>query len=162
MNRILAIMALSLLLTAGNTYAHCGKCGVGDAPKAAGTDAKMDMGAMVAEKTEKLTKELNLTDDQKTKVQAILQEKMTKKQAIMDEKHKAMDALHEEFKTKLGAILTPEQMKTWEEMKKDGHGMKGMCPMCKDGKMCEMCMKKGKKGGEHEHSHDDHGHDAKP
>lgn len=155
MNKVFAIMFASLLLVTGTAQAHCGKCGVGD------TDApKADFDAMAKEKAEKLTQELKLTDEQKTQVQAIVKDKLAKKQALMDEKHKAMDALHEEFKTKLGAVLNPEQMKSWETMKSDPDNMKEKCPMCKDGKMCEMCaMKKGKNGDKDEPSHGDHGHD---
>lgn len=152
MNKVLAIVITALLLTSGNAQAHCGKCGVGDAPKS-------DIDTMLNEKTEMLTKKLNLTDDQKAKVQAILKEKMAKKQEIMDQKHNAMDALHEEFKAKLGAILTEEQMKNWEEMKKDSDGMMGKCPMCKDGKMCEVCkLKKGKSEHKPGHPHEEHEH----
>lgn len=155
MNKVLASLFVALFLTAASAQAHCGSCGVGDAPKAEGASKADDMGAMVSAKVEKLTKELSLNDEQKGKVEAIIKEKMEKKHQIMEEKHKAMDALHEEFKTKLSGVLTPEQVTKWESMKKDFDG----CPMCKDGKMCKKCkLMKGKKdSGDHE---DHEGHEG--
>jgi protein CpxP len=58
-------------------------------------------------KVERLTKELNLTDEQKGKVEALFKEQ-----------HEKFKALHEETNTKMKAILTPEQMTKMEEMKK--------------------------------------------
>lgn len=121
------LVALFLALGAASAQAHCGKCGVGD--------AHPDMKAMAGEKLEMMTKDLNLTDEQKTKVEAIMKAKMEKKEAIMDEKSKAMEALHEDFKAQLKQVLNEEQLKKWE-------ALKDKCPMCKEGKMCEMCMKK--------------------
>jgi hypothetical protein len=154
MKRVLGMVLAVLFLTAGNLYAHCGTCGIGE-PSAKSSEA------MAGEKSDKLAVDLGLNDEQKAKVKAIIQEKLDKKQQLMDDKHKAMDALHEEHKAKLKEVLTEEQMKKWEEMKssKDGMGdMKEKCPMCKDGKMCEMCkLKKQNKGyikGEgHAHDH---------
>lgn len=134
MRKIIGIMLAGLFLVAGNASAHCGKCGIGDAAQGE------DMSAMVDERVSKMSKDLELNDEQKGKVAAIMNEKMEKKHALMEEHHKAMDALHEDFQTKLKGVLTEEQMKKWDEKKGDGH-----CPMCKDGKMCDKCkaMKKG-------------------
>ncbi|MDP2653752.1 MAG: hypothetical protein Q8Q08_06945 [Candidatus Omnitrophota bacterium] len=160
MNKAIGILIAGLLIVSGNAYAHCGKCGVGDPAPAAQED-------MMGKKLDMMTKELKLSDEQKGKVEAILKEKMEKKQQIMAQKKEAMDALHADFKAKLQGVLSEEQMKSWETMKdkcpmcKDGKmcemckgKMKGHCPDCKDGKMCEMCMlkKKNKKMG------DDHAH----
>jgi protein CpxP len=56
---------------------------------------------------ERLTKELNLTDEQKTKVEAIFKEQQEK-----------FKALHEETHTKLGTVLSPEQVSKLDELKK--------------------------------------------
>ena len=122
MKGMITLFFAGMLLIAGNAQAHCGKCGVGDAPKA-------DKGDMIQEKTDKLAHELSLSDEQKVKVPAIITDKMAKKQQIMDEKHKAMDALHEEFQTKLKDVLNKEQMGKWEAMKQNKEGMEGKCPM---------------------------------
>lgn len=56
---------------------------------------------------ERLTKELNLTAEQKTKVEALFKEQ-----------HEKFKAIRDETKTRLGTILSPEQMAKMEEMKK--------------------------------------------
>lgn len=56
---------------------------------------------------ERLTKELNLTDEQKTQVEAIFKEQ-----------HDKFKALREETHAKLGTVLSPEQMTRMEELKK--------------------------------------------
>lgn len=146
MNKILAILLTSMFLIVGSAQANCGKCGVGDAPKA-------DVTAMIAEKVEMLTKELKLNAEQKMKVETLINEKMAKKQELREQKLKAMEALHEEFKAKLGNILTAEQMTNWEAMMKNPESMMAKCPMCKDGKTCEMCLLKKKKMASDEEVH---------
>lgn len=135
MKRILGIMLVGLFLAVGTAQAHCGKCGIGES-------AKPDMKAMAEAKLDMMKKELTLTDVQAAQIKEIMKAKMEKKEKIMDEKHKAMEALHEDFKAQLKGVLNEAQLKKWEEVK-------DKCPMCKDGKMCEMCMKKAK--GDHDH-----------
>ena len=140
MKKILGATLIGLFLAVGMAQAHCGKCGVGEA-------AKPDMKAMGDAKLEMMKKELVLTDEQAAQVKEIIKIKMEKKEKIMDEKHKAMEALHEDFKVQLKGVLNEAQLKKWEEVKDN-------CPMCKDGKMCEMCMKKGKgEKTDHDHEH---------
>ena len=59
------------------------------------------------QRIERMTKELNLTPDQKTKVEALFKEQ-----------HEKFKAIHEETQTKLKTILTPDQMTKMEELKK--------------------------------------------
>lgn len=56
---------------------------------------------------ERLTKELNLTDEQKTKMEAIFKEQ-----------HEKVQAIREESKTKLQTVLSPEQITKMDELKK--------------------------------------------
>ncbi|MGR9086957.1 MAG: periplasmic heavy metal sensor [Gammaproteobacteria bacterium] len=56
---------------------------------------------------ERMTKELNLTDEQKTRVETLFKEQ-----------HENYKAIHDETQAKLGEILTPEQMTKMEEVKK--------------------------------------------
>jgi protein CpxP len=56
---------------------------------------------------ERLTQELKLTNEQKSKVEAIFKEE-----------HEKFKALHEETHGKLGTVLTPEQMTKLEDLKK--------------------------------------------
>ncbi|WP_020565479.1 hypothetical protein [Methylosarcina fibrata] len=58
-------------------------------------------------KVERLAKDLNLTAEQKTQVEALFKEQ-----------HEKFKALHEETNSKLKTILTPEQMTKMEEMQK--------------------------------------------
>ena len=73
--------------------------------------------------TEKLTKDLNLTPDQATKIQAILDQKHEHMKAKMEETHAAINqVLTSEQRTKYDA-MREEQKKNWENKKKDGeHG----------------------------------------
>jgi protein CpxP len=57
-----------------------------------------------------MTKELNLNEEQKTKMDALFKEQ-----------HEKYKALHEETRTRLKEILTPEQIKKMDEMKKRHH-----------------------------------------
>lgn len=150
MKRILGIAVVGLFLAVGSAQANCGKCGVGD-------EMKADKGKTTAEKADKMAKKLNLSDEQKAKYEALVTEKMAKKEAIMADKKKAMEALHEDFKAKLGAVLTPEQMKSWEAMKDDRGPMMGKCPMCeKSGGMCEHCKMNKDKKAEGDEQHEGH------
>jgi Spy/CpxP family protein refolding chaperone len=65
-----------------------------------------------AEKIAAVAKELGLTADQQSKVDAIFEQQHTKFQAI-----------HEETKTRLQAVLTPEQLKKFDNMHPPRHMM---------------------------------------
>ncbi|MGR8953324.1 MAG: Spy/CpxP family protein refolding chaperone [Gammaproteobacteria bacterium] len=56
---------------------------------------------------ERLTRELKLTDEQKTKVEALFKEQ-----------HDKFKLLHEETRIKLGKVLSPEQMTQMDDLKK--------------------------------------------
>ena len=59
------------------------------------------------QRSERLSQELNLTPEQKTKVDALFKAQ-----------HEKFKAIHEETQAKLKTILTPEQMTKMEELKK--------------------------------------------
>ena len=63
-----------------------------------------------ADRVERLTKDLNLTPEQKTKVEAIFKEQ--------DEKFKI---IHEETQKRLQEVLTKEQLTKFDELKKQRH-----------------------------------------
>ncbi|MBX3640339.1 MAG: hypothetical protein KF888_07490 [Nitrosomonas sp.] len=63
-----------------------------------------------AKKIERLNKELGLSEDQKVKVEALFKEQ--------GEKHRV---LHQETRSQLQTILTPEQNTKLEEMKQHRH-----------------------------------------
>jgi len=61
-------------------------------------------------KMECLTKELDLTEEQKTKMDTLFKEQ-----------HEKYKTIHEETRTRMKEILTPEQMTKMDEMKKRHH-----------------------------------------
>jgi protein CpxP len=60
-----------------------------------------------ANRVERLTKELNLTPEQKTKVEAIFKEQ-----------HEKFKTIHEETRKRLEEVLSKEQMAKMDDMKK--------------------------------------------
>lgn len=58
-------------------------------------------------RVERMSKELQLTPDQKSKLEVIFKEQ-----------HEKFRAIHEESHNRISQILTPEQSKKFEEMKK--------------------------------------------
>ncbi len=124
-------------------------------------------GYSIEKKVEKLTKKLELNEEQSSQLTTILEAKKA-----------SMDALYEETNSKINALLTPEQQTKYAKMKdkskkgkiscekcaaniKEGKGMcdvciakkAGDCPECakslKEGKgMCDMCRAKKKEKGD--------------
>lgn len=90
-----------------------------------GGDRKMHTPEERATKrTEQLTKKLNLTADQQTKVKAIFLDQATAMSKVREENKGDRDAVMakmkaagEETDAKVGAVLTDDQKKTYEEMK---------------------------------------------
>ena len=74
-----------------------------------------------------LSEKLNLTDDQKPKVAALLQEKMDKMKAAKDQ----MDAACTEYQTKVSALLTDDQKKKFTTMCGSNY-RDGKCQMKKE------------------------------
>jgi periplasmic protein CpxP/Spy len=74
-----------------------------------------------------IAKQLNLTDDQKPKVEAILKGAMEKGRTLREdtsltseEKKDKAKEIREETATQLKAVLTPEQFAKWQELSKRG------------------------------------------
>jgi len=77
---------------------------------------------------DQMAKELNLTDDQKTKVKAALADQQTKMKALRDDKSLSREdrrakgkEIREATQAKIKGILTPEQMEKWQKMQHGGH-----------------------------------------
>lgn len=73
---------------------------------------------------QRLSQELNLTDDQKTKLKPILQDESQQLQAVksdtsmtQDQKVAKTKEIRTACKSKIGEILTPEQQQKWQQMK---------------------------------------------
>ena len=77
-----------------------------------------------------IAKQLDLTDAQKPKVEAIMKGAMEKNRAVHEdtsltpeEKKAKAKAIREESATQMKAVLTPEQFAKWQEMSKRGPRM---------------------------------------
>jgi periplasmic protein CpxP/Spy len=81
-------------------------------------------GEMAKERIAKMAEELKLTDEQKTKVTALLKEqeetRRGMKEATPEERKEKMKASREEMQKQMKAILTPEQYTKWENLRKEG------------------------------------------
>lgn len=78
----------------------------GEMPNSFGTGGDGEMKKHHGHKMEMMTKELGLSAEQKVKFDAIFEEQRAK-----------FHAIHEETKNRLQAVLTPEQLKKFEEMR---------------------------------------------
>lgn len=66
---------------------------------------------------ERMAKELSLTTEQKDKVAAIFKENDAKAKAVMDKAKEEMNAIRDTGDKQVKAVLTPEQVKKYDEMK---------------------------------------------
>lgn len=78
------------------------------------------------DKMKMMQSELNLSDAQMTKIQALQDKKMAEKRAMAPQvqaerksKMEAMKANHDQWNNEMKQILTPEQYQKWETSKKD-------------------------------------------
>ena len=81
--------------------------------------------ATAENRLEEMSKQLNLTDDQKAKLKPVLQDEAQQLQAVHndtslshDQKMAKVKEIREAHKPQINDILTPDQQKKWEEMKK--------------------------------------------
>ncbi|HWH70190.1 MAG TPA: hypothetical protein VNT26_12450 [Candidatus Sulfotelmatobacter sp.] len=78
------------------------------------------------QRVERMTQDLKLTDDQKTKVTALFEADAKKRQDIMadtslsrEQRREKMQPIMEEENKKLKTILTPEQYDKWQKMREE-------------------------------------------
>jgi len=84
-------------------------------------------GELAKERAAKMAEELKLTDEQKTKVAALMKEQREKmrglKDATPEERKEKRQAAQAEMNKSMKEILTPEQFTKWEKLRKeDGPG----------------------------------------
>ena len=72
---------------------------------------------------DELTARVGLTPDQVTKVNAILDETDARFNQLHDHNHQVMEQIKEDHRTKLRALLTPEQLVKYEQFRaeRDAH-----------------------------------------
>jgi Spy/CpxP family protein refolding chaperone len=86
-------------------------------PPAAATPRGAGAGRMSVEaRLENLSKQLNLTEDQKPKVKAVLEDQQKKFAELRNAAPEERRAAREEMNAKMKAILTPEQFTKYEAM----------------------------------------------
>ncbi len=94
-------------------------CSIATAQEAGKESKKGKGGFSPEQRLERMTTQLNLTDEQKPKVKAVLEETSKKMQGLRDlpqeERREKMQAAREEETKKLKGILTPEQFKKYED-----------------------------------------------
>jgi Spy/CpxP family protein refolding chaperone len=78
---------------------------------------------------ERLSRQLNLTNDQKTKLKPILHNEWQEMKPIhddtslsQDQKREKMKSIHEKYRSDIAGVLTPEQQEKWKNMQE--HRMK--------------------------------------
>src|ERR1700683_4003882 len=78
-----------------------------------------------AQRTQELTKKLNLTSDQQTKVQQILQSESSQMESLrsdsslsQQDRHSKMMDIHQAADRQIRALLAPDQQKRWDAMQR--------------------------------------------
>jgi Spy/CpxP family protein refolding chaperone len=89
---------------------------------------------MMGNPLEHLSKDLNLTDDQKTKVQPIIDQTKPQLEAIHREAMEKMHALLENVGAQIRPLLTPEQQQKFDAMKKAHDDMRKAMEEMQDAK----------------------------
>jgi periplasmic protein CpxP/Spy len=72
---------------------------------------------------DRMSRELNLTDDQKTKLKPIFQSEWQEMKPVredsslsQDQKHEKMKSIHEKYRAQVEGVLTPDQQEKWKNM----------------------------------------------
>jgi Spy/CpxP family protein refolding chaperone len=125
------LLAWNLALRAGDTNTPPAKPAAGappaakPAPGAPPADQRMQRGGGF----DRLLEQLNLTDEQKPKAQAILEAQRQKGREIrqdaslsVEDKRAKAEALTESTDAQMKALLTPEQFEKWQKMPRPGRG----------------------------------------
>ncbi len=89
-------------------------------------------GGMIERRLENLTKQLNLTDEQKEKIRPLLRHEMERMREIrsnpgltQSEARQRMETVRKNTREHIAEVLTPEQKKQWQEMREEHHGEGG-------------------------------------
>ena len=119
--RLISLTAAAALSLAGLVYLQAKEPGE-HGPKHDGPGGPHHM--MMENPLEHLSKDLNLTDDQKTKVQPIIDQTKPQLAAIHKEAMEKMHALLESTGAQIRPLLTPEQQTKYDAMKKAHEDMR--------------------------------------
>jgi protein CpxP len=118
--KIIAITAAATLSLASFVYLQAKEPGEHGPQHEHGPGPHHEMGNPL----EHLSKDLNLTDDQKAKVQPIIDQTKPQMEAIHKEAMEKMQALMESTGAQIRPLLTPEQQTKFDAMKKAHEDMR--------------------------------------
>ncbi len=89
-------------------------------------EGKKGRGPMMQQNLDRMSEELKLTDDQKTKVKALFEEQGKKMRELredtslsQEQRREKAQAMREDNNKKMKAILTPEQFTKYEKMREE-------------------------------------------
>jgi hypothetical protein len=101
-------------------------------PAVWGQYSKADMTKLATDRFETATKKLNLSQDQVTAIQPLIESKYIyigqvkdvyrasdKSDSAKKTAKDSLKAIHEKYNARINAILTPDQSKEWKRMQKD-------------------------------------------
>ena len=86
-------------------------------------------GGSVQQRVDRLNTELKLTDEQKSKITALLESQSKKRQELQtlakEDRREKVRAMMQEQNKKMKEILTPEQFEKWQKMRQQGRQRQG-------------------------------------
>ncbi len=95
------------------------------AQQSEGMNKPMDAQQAATERLHSMANQLQLTDDQKTKLKPLITSEAEEMQALRkntslspQDRRKQMAEVHEKYEPQINAVLTPEQQAKWKAMKK--------------------------------------------
>jgi Spy/CpxP family protein refolding chaperone len=117
--KLITLLAASALTLGGLVYLQAGEPGMKHEHHGPGPDHMM-----MGNPLDHITKDLGLTDDQKAKVQPIIDQTKPQLEAIHQEAMQKMHALLENAGAQIRPLLTPEQQQKFDAMKKAHEDMR--------------------------------------
>ena len=117
-----SILPILVMLAAGLTFAQTSQeTQAPPSDKQAGMHHHNEMSA--DQHLQMLSEKLNLTDDQKAKLQPILQDNMQQIKTVredsslsQEQKHAKLKSIHDSMHDQINAVLTPEQQAKFKQM----------------------------------------------
>jgi periplasmic protein CpxP/Spy len=116
--KLITLLAASALTLGGLVYLQAGEPGMKHEHHGPGPDH------MMGNPLDHLSKDLGLTDEQKAKVQPIIDQTKPQLEAIHKEAMQKMHALLENAGAQIRPLLTPEQQQKFDAMKKAHEDMR--------------------------------------
>lgn len=115
--KLITLTALGALALGSSVLANDAQSGAKDRPGGRGGRHHMSL--------DKMTEQLNLTPEQKAKVQPILDQVKPQLETIHREAMEKSKAVMEDAMNQIRPVLTPEQQKKLEEVRNDRRGHRG-------------------------------------